>query len=169
MITYLLAGLGHDYDSFVSSVTTKLEPISLEPLYGQLLSHETRLKHHASSSPDISANISTKSSGSSNNNRNNGCGGRCSGRNGGHAMAAVVEVLEEVVGLAVVLPPTTNTLLKLIRCARYALTLAILLSIVTIALTMLFRAQLQLTWHIIPLLVLLRIMHGTLTLLLQIM
>uniref|UniRef100_A0A2N9FDU4 Reverse transcriptase Ty1/copia-type domain-containing protein n=1 Tax=Fagus sylvatica TaxID=28930 RepID=A0A2N9FDU4_FAGSY len=43
MISFLLAGLGSDYDSFVTSVNTRVEPLSLEDLYGHLLAHELRL------------------------------------------------------------------------------------------------------------------------------
>lgn len=47
MVTYLLVGLGPEYDSFVTSVTTHLEPLSLKQIYGHLLLHESRLKHHS--------------------------------------------------------------------------------------------------------------------------
>ena len=43
MISFLLAGLGSDYDSFVTSVNTHVEPLSLEDLYSHLLAHELRL------------------------------------------------------------------------------------------------------------------------------
>uniref|UniRef100_A0A2N9J7Y7 Uncharacterized protein n=1 Tax=Fagus sylvatica TaxID=28930 RepID=A0A2N9J7Y7_FAGSY len=43
MISFLLAGLGSDYDSFVTSVNTRAEPLSIEDLYGHLLAHELRL------------------------------------------------------------------------------------------------------------------------------
>uniref|UniRef100_A0A2N9FYY6 Uncharacterized protein n=1 Tax=Fagus sylvatica TaxID=28930 RepID=A0A2N9FYY6_FAGSY len=43
MISFLLAGLGSDYDSFVTSVNTRVEPLSLEDLYGHLLAHELRM------------------------------------------------------------------------------------------------------------------------------
>lgn len=39
-VPYLLAGLGRDYDAIISSVSTKLEPITLEELLGHLLAHE---------------------------------------------------------------------------------------------------------------------------------
>jgi hypothetical protein len=49
LISFLLAGLGSDYDSFVTSVTTRVEPLSLEDLYGHLLAHEQRLAHNIAS------------------------------------------------------------------------------------------------------------------------
>jgi hypothetical protein len=49
MVAFLLAGLGPDYDPFVTSVTTRVEPLSVEEIYGHLLSHELRLEHHHSS------------------------------------------------------------------------------------------------------------------------
>jgi hypothetical protein len=48
-VSYLLAGLGSEYDPFVSSVTTWLDPLSLDELYGHHLSHEMRIEHHLSS------------------------------------------------------------------------------------------------------------------------
>lgn len=49
LISFLLTGLGSDYDSFVTSVTTRVEPLSLEDLYGHLLAHEQRLPHNIAS------------------------------------------------------------------------------------------------------------------------
>jgi hypothetical protein len=46
IVAFLLAGLGPDYDPFVTSVTTRVEPLSMEEIYDHLLSHELRLKHH---------------------------------------------------------------------------------------------------------------------------
>jgi hypothetical protein len=45
-LSFLLAGLGSDYDALVTSVSTQLTPIALEDLYGHLLSHELRLSHN---------------------------------------------------------------------------------------------------------------------------
>uniref|UniRef100_A0A2N9EFQ8 Retrotransposon Copia-like N-terminal domain-containing protein n=1 Tax=Fagus sylvatica TaxID=28930 RepID=A0A2N9EFQ8_FAGSY len=45
-LSFLLAGLGADYDSLVTSVQTQLTPIALEDLYSHLLSHELRLSHN---------------------------------------------------------------------------------------------------------------------------
>jgi hypothetical protein len=46
---FLLAGLGSDYDPFVTSITTWVDPLSMEALYGHLLMHEMRLDQHQSS------------------------------------------------------------------------------------------------------------------------
>ena len=43
LVSFLLAGLGPDFDSFVTSVKIRADPISLEDLYGHLLSHELHL------------------------------------------------------------------------------------------------------------------------------
>uniref|UniRef100_A0A2N9H2D3 Reverse transcriptase Ty1/copia-type domain-containing protein n=1 Tax=Fagus sylvatica TaxID=28930 RepID=A0A2N9H2D3_FAGSY len=45
-LSFLLAGLGSDYDSLVTSIQTQLNPIALEDIYGHLLSHEFRLSHN---------------------------------------------------------------------------------------------------------------------------
>uniref|UniRef100_A0A2N9H307 Uncharacterized protein n=1 Tax=Fagus sylvatica TaxID=28930 RepID=A0A2N9H307_FAGSY len=45
-LSFLLAGLGSDYDSLVTSVKTQLHPMSLEDLYGHMLGHELRLAQH---------------------------------------------------------------------------------------------------------------------------
>jgi hypothetical protein len=41
--SYVLVGLDLDYNSVVSSITTRTEPISFAELYSQLLAHENRL------------------------------------------------------------------------------------------------------------------------------
>ena len=43
LVSFLLAGLGPEYDSFVTSVQQRTEPITLDYLYGHLLNHEIRL------------------------------------------------------------------------------------------------------------------------------
>jgi hypothetical protein len=48
VVAYLLAGLGADYDSFVTSMTTKSEALTLDVIYGGLMSYEARqLQHQA--------------------------------------------------------------------------------------------------------------------------
>nr|POE67711.1 hypothetical protein CFP56_13857 [Quercus suber] len=44
IVSFLLAGLGSDYDSIVTSVTTRVDPLSIEDLFGHLLAHEIRLE-----------------------------------------------------------------------------------------------------------------------------
>lgn len=46
---FLLASLGSDYDPFVTSITTRADPLSIEALYGHLLMHEMCLDQHQSS------------------------------------------------------------------------------------------------------------------------
>ena len=45
IILFLLAGLGFEYDSFATSVTIRVDPFSIDELYGHLLAHELRLEH----------------------------------------------------------------------------------------------------------------------------
>jgi hypothetical protein len=48
IVAYLLAGLGIDYDPFVTSMTTKSEHLTLYEVYGDLVSYEARqLQHQA--------------------------------------------------------------------------------------------------------------------------
>jgi hypothetical protein len=42
VVAYLLAGLGSDYDPFVTSITTKTEALSLDDVYSHLLAFEAR-------------------------------------------------------------------------------------------------------------------------------
>ncbi|KAB1216375.1 Retrovirus-related Pol polyprotein from transposon TNT 1-94 [Morella rubra] len=65
--SYLLAGLGTEYDSLVTSVTTRMDPSSSKELFSHLLTHEARLTHQATSlnSTEITVNATTKASGPS--------------------------------------------------------------------------------------------------------
>uniref|UniRef100_A0A2N9IVC3 Reverse transcriptase Ty1/copia-type domain-containing protein n=1 Tax=Fagus sylvatica TaxID=28930 RepID=A0A2N9IVC3_FAGSY len=45
-LSFLLANLGSDYDSLVTSVKTQVHPMSLDDLYGHMLSHELCLAQH---------------------------------------------------------------------------------------------------------------------------
>jgi hypothetical protein len=56
LVSHILAGLGPEYDSLVTSVTTCQDFMSLNELYGFMLSYETRLKQHKST---IDVSIST--------------------------------------------------------------------------------------------------------------
>jgi transposase InsO family protein len=52
IISYLLGGLSTEFDSLVTSVTTRIDPMKLDELYGHMLSHEQRLEHlHSSIEP----------------------------------------------------------------------------------------------------------------------
>jgi hypothetical protein len=46
IVSSILHGLGAEYDPLVTSITTRLEPVSLDDLYGHLLSYELRLEQH---------------------------------------------------------------------------------------------------------------------------
>ena len=72
MSSYILAGLGTEYDSFVTSVTTRVDPLSLDELYGHLLAHEQRLEQQQSTAELAFsiANMATR------NTINHGRGGR---------------------------------------------------------------------------------------------
>ncbi|KAJ0100797.1 hypothetical protein Patl1_04832 [Pistacia atlantica] len=63
--SYLLAGLPSSYDSLVTVITTRLDPISLDDLYGCLLTHENRLEQQTTSNEFNLplANIATSYSG----------------------------------------------------------------------------------------------------------
>jgi hypothetical protein len=41
--SYILVGLDYEYNSVVSSIVARVDPISLGELYSQLLAHEMRL------------------------------------------------------------------------------------------------------------------------------
>lgn len=45
-MAYLLAGLGSDYDPFVTSITTKTEALSLDDVYAHLLTFEAHQLQH---------------------------------------------------------------------------------------------------------------------------
>ena len=48
VITYLLAGLGPDYDPFVTSMTNKSEGLTLDDVFAHLMEFEAhQLKHQA--------------------------------------------------------------------------------------------------------------------------
>jgi hypothetical protein len=53
-ISFLFAGLGSEYESFVTTVQMRTDLISIESLYGHLLSHELRL---AQAQPKIDLNL----------------------------------------------------------------------------------------------------------------
>ncbi|KAA8531836.1 hypothetical protein F0562_006447 [Nyssa sinensis] len=80
---YLLAGLGSDYDSIVTSITTRPEPLTSAQIYNYLLNHESRLNHQTQSllfGSSVSAHTTTVRS-SPNRGRSRGHGhGRGGGR-----------------------------------------------------------------------------------------
>ena len=64
VVSYILGGLDSTYVSLVTSITTRVDPISLEDLFSHLLSHEQRIeRNHATLNiPFPSANAATRSS-----------------------------------------------------------------------------------------------------------
>ena len=46
LVSFFLASLGSEYDSLVTFVQTRADPLSIEDLYGHLLTHEIRLAHN---------------------------------------------------------------------------------------------------------------------------
>ncbi|KAJ0959795.1 hypothetical protein J5N97_000505 [Dioscorea zingiberensis] len=70
VISYILAGLGPEFDSLVTSVTTRVDPMSLSDLYAHMLSFELRLEHNNSVYQVPSANQANRNS-----YRTNGKGG----------------------------------------------------------------------------------------------
>jgi hypothetical protein len=72
--SYFLAGLESYYNPFVTSITTRLDPLSLDEIYGHLLAHEMIIKHHLAPFEPVlaTANFSTCGSPS----RGRGYGGR---------------------------------------------------------------------------------------------
>jgi hypothetical protein len=62
-VSFLLKGLGSEYDPFVTSVTTRVDPLSIDELYGHLLAHEMRLDQQTSALdlPPAAANFTNRS------------------------------------------------------------------------------------------------------------
>jgi hypothetical protein len=60
-VSYLLGGLSSGYDSLVTSVSTRIAPMSLDEVYGHLLSHEQRMEHlnAATTIHNPTANVTT--------------------------------------------------------------------------------------------------------------
>jgi hypothetical protein len=63
-VSFLLKGLGSEYDPFVTSVTTRVDPLSIDELYGHLLAHEMRLDQQLPAVDALSpaANFTTRGS-----------------------------------------------------------------------------------------------------------
>ncbi|KAF5466512.1 hypothetical protein F2P56_016430 [Juglans regia] len=83
IVTYLLNGLGQAYEPFITSVTTRADPLSSEELYQLLFIHEARTAHFTRTtlSPiEPAANFSASSGKDRGRGRGNGCQGRGRGR-----------------------------------------------------------------------------------------
>jgi hypothetical protein len=59
LASYLLAGLGSYYDPLITSITTCIDVVSNENLYGHLLTHEQCLEHVSSASDLAVSNVNT--------------------------------------------------------------------------------------------------------------
>jgi histone deacetylase 1/2 len=81
MVSYILTGLNDDYDSVVTAVATRVEPISLDELYTQLISHEQRLEMRSRGSQSSANLASCAHRGGGHNSSNHGHG--IFGRGGG--------------------------------------------------------------------------------------
>jgi hypothetical protein len=51
LCSYILAGLDFEYHSLVSSIATRVEPVTLGELYSQMLAFETQLDLQNGTSP----------------------------------------------------------------------------------------------------------------------
>ncbi|XP_012840817.1 PREDICTED: uncharacterized protein LOC105961120 [Erythranthe guttata] len=64
-VVFLLAGLGQDYDSIVTSITTRADSLSPAQVYAHLLNHESRISHqirNLTANTEFSANNSIRQS-----------------------------------------------------------------------------------------------------------
>lgn len=77
----MLAGLGEDYDPLVTSITTRVEPISLIELYAHMLSFEVRKEHHNAALQILVNNVVQSNNSRGGRDGSRGRGGR--GNNGG--------------------------------------------------------------------------------------
>jgi len=59
LLSFLLAGLGSEFDPFVTSVTTRVDPMSIEELYVHLLTHEMQLEHNLQSTEVVFPSANT--------------------------------------------------------------------------------------------------------------
>lgn len=74
LVSYILTGLGDDFDGPVSAIAARVEPITVNELYAQLVAHEQRKEMHGGGSQS-SANIATKGGKGGGNNFRGGRGG----------------------------------------------------------------------------------------------
>jgi cytochrome c biogenesis protein ResB len=63
LCSYILAGLDFEYNSLVSSIVARVEPISFSELYSQLLAFESRLELQGGHHSQSSANATTRGHG----------------------------------------------------------------------------------------------------------
>jgi len=56
---YLLASLGPEYDPLITSITTQVEPLTMDDFLGHLLAHEMRIEKHIQPEPLLAANLAS--------------------------------------------------------------------------------------------------------------
>ena len=78
LVSFILTGLGDDFDSIVSTVAARVKPISIAELYAQLISYEQRKEMHGGGSQS-SVNVVTKGGHGGNNSKPNQSRGRGDG------------------------------------------------------------------------------------------
>ena len=79
LISYILTGLSEDFDPVVSAVAVRAEPITVQELYTQLVTHEQRIDMRNSGGHQSSTNVACKGRGGGNPSRGRGGGGRNGG------------------------------------------------------------------------------------------
>lgn len=80
----LLSGLSSEYEAFITSMTTRFEPISLDELTGFLLSQEACLEENSVAIDMPAANVASHSAGLAFRGRGRPLAGATRGRNKGH-------------------------------------------------------------------------------------
>jgi hypothetical protein len=78
LVSFILAGLGDEYESVIAAVAARVEPITVPKLYAQLISHEQRKQLNGGGSR-TSANMASKG-GCGGGGHYNACGRRGGGR-----------------------------------------------------------------------------------------
>jgi hypothetical protein len=63
LVSYILTGLDSDFDSVISAISARVEPISVAELYGQLVFHEHR--HELCGKEYVMSNAAARGRGSS--------------------------------------------------------------------------------------------------------
>lgn len=82
VVSYVLTGLDRDFDSVVSAIAARIEPISVSELLAQLISHEERLELHNEGNQS-SVNLAAKAGRTGGTSSRNIGGRGGGGRNGG--------------------------------------------------------------------------------------
>ncbi|WVZ51499.1 LOW QUALITY PROTEIN: hypothetical protein U9M48_002643 [Paspalum notatum var. saurae] len=88
LISYILSGLGYDYNPIMSPLVAMVEPISFGQAYSQLLSYEHRVElQHGDANP-ASANAASRGRGGNRGRGNGGCGRNSTSRGSGCSSGA---------------------------------------------------------------------------------